>query len=101
MKIAVNRCYGGFGLSPLIYAELGIAWDGYGYLRNEDLDIESDNYYAYRQDPRLIAAIEKVGVDKASGELAEIKIVEIPDGVEWEIDEYGGIETIHEKHRSW
>ena len=26
---------------------------------------------------------------------------EIPDDVEWEIDDYDGIETIHEVHRSW
>lgn len=101
MKIAINKCYGGFGLSKAVYAELGIKWDGYGYLKNEDLGITSDNYMAYRQDPRLIAAIEKVGEDEASGELAKVRVVEIPDGVEWEIDEYDGVETIHEKHRSW
>ena len=32
MKIAVNRRYGGFGLSKAVYEELGIEWDGYGYL---------------------------------------------------------------------
>jgi len=49
----------------------------------------------------LIAAIEKVGENKASGKLAKVRIVDIPDGVKWEIDEYDGIETIHECHRSW
>ena len=29
------------------------------------------------------------------------KIVEIPDGVQWEITEYDGKECIKEKHRSW
>jgi hypothetical protein len=101
MKIAINKCYGGFGLSQAIYSELGIKWDGYGHLSNKDMGIKSDNYMAYRQDPRLIAAIEKVGEDKASGKLARVRVVEIPDGVAWEIDEYDGIETIHEKHRSW
>lgn len=101
MKIVINKYYGGFGLSQSVYAELGIKWDGYGYLSNKDMGIESDNYMAYRQDPRLIAAIEKVGEDKASGELAKVRVVEIPDGIEWEIDEYDGIETIREKHRSW
>jgi hypothetical protein len=37
----------------------------------------------------------------ASGGFASLKVVEIPDGIEWEIDEYDGKETIHEKHRSW
>lgn len=38
---------------------------------------------------------------KASGKCAELKVIEIPDGVDWEIDDYDGIETVHEKHRSW
>jgi hypothetical protein len=101
MKIAINKCYGGFGLSQAAYAELGIKWDGYGYIDNKAMGIESDNYMAYRQDPRLVAAIEKVGEDEASGEQAKVRVVEIPDGVEWGIEEYDGIESIHEKHRSW
>jgi len=30
-----------------------------------------------------------------------LKIIEIPEDVDWEVDEYDGLETIHEKHRSW
>lgn len=56
---------------------------------------------SYRADKRLIYAIEKVGIKKASGVLSCIEIVEIPDGTDWEIDDYDGYETIHEKHRSW
>lgn len=59
------------------------------------MDIEK-----YRSDSDLIAVIEELG-EKANGKHAELKIVEIPDGVDWEIDEYDGIETIHEVHRSW
>lgn len=101
MKIAVNKCFGGFALSKELYNILGIEWDGYGYLDNGDLGIKSDNYLAYRSDPRLIEAIEKIGEEKASGALAKVCIVDIPDGIEWEIDEYDGIESIHEAHRSW
>ncbi|MGD9157181.1 MAG: hypothetical protein PVG39_02120 [Desulfobacteraceae bacterium] len=101
MKIAVNKCFGGFGLSKAVFDELGFKWDGYGYLDNESFGIESGNYLEYRKDPRLIAAIEKIGEEKASGDLAEVRIVDVPDDVEWEIDEYDGIETIHEVHRSW
>lgn len=39
--------------------------------------------------------------DEASGRLAELEVVEIPDGTDWEIDDYDGVETIHEKHQSW
>lgn len=88
-------------MSEAVYAELGMEWNGYGYLENEDFGIEDDNYLAYRRHPKLIAAIEKVGEKEASGQLAEVRIVDIPDGIEWEIYEYDGIETVHEKHRSW
>ena len=101
MKIAINNCFGGFGLSKAVFDELGIKWDGYGYLHNEDLGIESDDCDAFRSDDRLIAAIEKIGEDKSSGALASIKIVEIPDGIDWELNEYDGIETVNKKHRSW
>jgi len=101
MKIAINNCFGGFSVSKKVYDELGIKWEGYGYLNNDSFGIESDNYNAYRQHPVLIEAIEKVGEEKASGGLASIKIVEVPDGIEWELDDYDGIETVHEQHRSW
>ena len=32
---------------------------------------------------------------------AELKIVEVPDDVVWEIDEYDGLESISEVHRRW
>ena len=48
----------------------------------------------------LVDVVERLG-KKANGESAELKVVEIPDGVEYEIDEYDGVESIHEKHRSW
>lgn len=41
MKIAVNKCFGGFGVSKAVYDELGIVWDGYGYLDNESFGIET------------------------------------------------------------
>lgn len=101
MKIVINKCYGGFSLTKAVFDELGFEWDGYGRTDNEDFGIESDNYLAYRSDPRLIAAIEKVGESESSGGLADLSIVDIPDGIEWEIDDYDGIETIHEQHEIW
>ena len=102
MKIILNKCYGGFGVSKAVYDELGMEWDGYGYLGNVDFDIKSDNYYEYRVNPKLISVVEKLGAKKSSGDMAELKIVELPDDVkDWEIDEYDGIETVHETHRSW
>ena len=53
-----------------------------------------------RVDKDVIKCIEKLG-DKASVKYSHIEIVEIPDDVEWEIMEYDGYESVHEKHRVW
>ena len=53
-----------------------------------------------RADPLLVEAVEKLG-KKSWGWAAELEVVEIPDGVEWEIDEYDGMEKVAEKHRVW
>ena len=68
----------------------------------EKLPNESHWYYGNleRTDEDLIAVIEELGSD-ADGRFGDLKIVDIPDGVDWEIDEYDGVETIHEVHRSW
>lgn len=91
MKIAINKCYGGFGLSEKAYEFLGLEWDGYG-----------TDYCSYekRTDPKLIECIETLGAE-ANKYYANIKIVEIPDDVDWEIEEYDGIEWVAEKHRTW
>ena len=108
MKIVVNHCFGGFSISKeaaQFMADRGNKqaqteldanknqWHGYGY--TEDFD---DGYN--RTDPDLVAAVETLG-DKANGWLARLVVVTIPDDVQWELDEYDGIETVHEKHRSW
>jgi hypothetical protein len=92
MKLVVNKCYGGFGVSKAVYDELGLKWDGYGYL--------SRSAFQDRSNPQLVAAVEKLG-KQANGSCAELEVIEIPDGIEWEISDYDGIETVHEKHRSW
>ena len=101
MKILVNKCFGGFGLSKAVYDEIGVEWDGYGYITNEDLGIDASDYNAYRSDERLVAAVEKIGEKESSGELACVVIVDVPDGIEWEIEDYDGQESVHECHRSW
>jgi hypothetical protein len=53
-----------------------------------------------RADPALIATIEALK-EKANGSGAKLKIVEIPEGIEWEVTEYDGREQVEEKHRVW
>lgn len=60
-----------------------------------------ETWIDYNRDwPLLIQCVEELG-DKASGKHATLKIVEIPDDVEYEIEEYDGNEHIAEAHRTW
>lgn len=53
-----------------------------------------------RHDKNLVLVVERLG--KASGGLAaDLKVVEIPEDVEYIIQEYDGLEHIAEKHRTW
>jgi hypothetical protein len=47
-----------------------------------------------------VAVVEELGA-RANGRHAELKVVEIPANVDWEIDEYDGAEWVAEKHRIW
>lgn len=53
-----------------------------------------------RDDAHMVAVVEQLG-DRANGKYAELAVVEIPDDVEWIIDEYDGVERIAEVHRTW
>ena len=57
-----------------------------------------------RSEPLLVQVVQALGAGHstgASGRCAELKVVEVPDGVEWEIEEYDGSEHIAEAHRTW
>lgn len=143
-KIAINKCYGGFGLSPkaiylylkkqgkkcFFYNQTKYKWkdnkEEYEQISLEEAQKEEsimthtltkdmgktiskldnghywyDSFYEKRDNKLLIETIEELGEEESSGRMAKIKIIEIPDDVEWELSEYDGIETVHEKHRSW
>ena|ERR1700688_3576278 len=163
MKVVINVCFGGFGLSALAtkriaelngkecyffrnsYKHLGDetpykhlisitmeeASKGLGFFSAYDIpnpnevmqELEAKEWHSMsdaekkehndlyamhslyydRQDrtnPQLIQVIEELG-DKANGGCAKLRIIEIPDGVEYEIDEYDGNEHIAETHRTW
>jgi hypothetical protein len=48
----------------------------------------------------LVQIVEELG-NEASGRCAKLKIVEIPDDINWAIEEYDGSETIAEEHQTW
>lgn len=133
MKVLLNKCYGGFGVSEKayrLYAEKkGIdlylyKWiDGKTYRRVEhetegvtgyftkdfgaevNFKDEDWDYHLYldcgsREDPVLIECVEELG-NEANGRFASLAVVEIPDGLDYVIDDYDGIETLHERVQEW
>ena len=142
MKVVINTCYGGYGLSKEACQRY---WD----LKGKQVWIEDDTKFksmglftvwlvppeerleskegeafyqmslddrrAYNQkhseqtwyyrdvernDPILVQVVEEMG-DRAGGRCAELSIVEIPDDVQWVIEEYDGMEHVAEAHRTW
>lgn len=153
MKVVINKCFGGFSISPKaiqliakwqnrecyffktggdIYEHIPVGIDdvgdnlfihAYDILNPDEVLPNQRNWHTMstedrlksneihnkhsltsrdfeRNDPLLIRAVEELG-DEANGECAKLTIVEIPDDVDWEIDEYDGLEHIAEKHRTW
>ena len=88
-KIVINSDYGGFSLSEEAIKELGLPYDGYGF-----------DYTDKRSDKKLVDVVEKLG-ERANGVCASLKVIKIPDGVDWEIEEYDGKEWVSEKHKVW
>ena len=92
MKVVINRRHGGFGLSSRASRE---------YCRLAAIsENDFDDYRVARDDPNLVAVVEQLG-QAADGDCAQLKIVEVPDDVEWSIQEYDGLEWVAEQHRTW
>ena len=95
MKIVINRCFGGFGLSEAAkvrYCQLK-------NLRPEALIVS----YIGRADPDLVLLVEELG-ELANGSCSYLKIVEGPNGVEdedWFIKDFDGKEKVVTYAREW
>lgn len=138
MKIVINRCFGGFGLSDKAYEWLiakGVPVRAYvpqergpdgrylpqpanngNVIFDRDLDVGGDPFNesmrmlagrywetfieGQRTWPLLVECVETLGAE-ANGKHAALAVVEVPDGVEYQIDDYDGVESIHETHRTW
>jgi hypothetical protein len=120
MKVVINRCYGGFGLSKyafeLLLQRKGVEYETRpakfaigdhdvvyyhkGHLGEDEHFITGYEFFDNRSDPDLIAVVEEMGA-AADGWAAELAVVEIPDDVKWHIHEYDGMEHVAEDHRTW
>lgn len=96
MKIVKNACYGGFGLSDLALSRLSELTSKSVEECHEDYEWDDDT----RSAPELVQVVEELG-EKANGSFANLVVVDVPDDVNWVIEEYDGWETIKEVHRSW
>jgi hypothetical protein len=111
MKIVINSDYGGFGLSDEAVREYGRRKglnlvervDGnftFFYVDELKEELFFSDIEIPRDDPVLVAVVEEMG-EKSWSRFSVLKVVEIPDGIDWYIEEYDGMEHIAEKHRTW
>lgn len=93
MKVVINRCYGGFNLSE---EAIDMFFELEGSTRPKHwFSTDTD-----RHNPNLVKVVETLG-NRANGFCSRLEIIEIPDDIDYEIEEYDGIEWVSEKHRKW
>ena len=113
VKIVINSDYGGFSLSDEAILEYGKR-KGLNLVKDENTNwsisifykdsVAKENYFEDREiprnDPDLVSVVEDLG-ESANGFAANLKIVEIPEDVDWYVEENDGREWVAEKHRTW
>lgn len=123
-KVMINKCYGEFGFSRKaiqLYVErkgldvkpyfkefsgdikpMLVTWELYqaqiGTALNYRLLHDDGKYFREdeeigREDDVMIAIVEELGT-AANGQHAEIRIIEIMDGEEYQIHDYDGVESL-------
>jgi hypothetical protein len=91
-KIVINACHGGFGLSAAAESKY-----------KELAGITDPNFHSRhipRDDEHLIAVVELMSTE-ANNRYSELKIVDVPDDVNWYVEEYDGREWVAERHQTW
>lgn len=96
-KVAINCNYGGFALTTEILARVHELQEGYVIVDNFDRTNEfyMSEFYN-RTNPALVQAILEAQLKGTNGSL---KVVEVPEGVKFIIDDRDGWETVEEEHR--
>ncbi len=104
MEIILNKCYGGYGLSdeavrlyltkkniPIVLNP-AYASKYFKYYIVGDDERFSDSSIS-RTDPIIIEVVKELG-KRSNDSSAKLEIVSIPDGCQYLIDEYDGMESI-------
>lgn len=93
MKIVIDHSYVGFNLSEE-------SWTAYGKGKPKDL-----KSIAFRTDSDLTRVVEQLEERANSqskfGPKNNLEIVEVPDGIPVQIENYDGNEWVAETHRTW
>lgn len=84
VKIVLNVCYGGFGLSKKAHKL-------YKTLSGKEIE---DARKLSRHDPYLVEVVETLGA-KANGIHSKLDIETVKEGTRYSIHEYDGIENLH------
>lgn len=144
MKVVINKCFGGFGLSPLAMVELiklgspiiesypaieyyggnnpkidrdwkanyerdltaavneieGYKFGLFSTLYKDEMVYNYKRADEFRTDPLLVKVVKKLG-KRANGYCADLKIIDVPVTVKFQIEEYDGLEHIAEVHQTW
>jgi hypothetical protein len=90
-KIVINTCHGGFSLSA----------DALLRFRKETNDDKIWPFEIPRDHPVLVKIVEEMCDHAGQKGLTKLKVVEIPDDIEWSVHEYDGSEWVAEAHRTW
>jgi hypothetical protein len=112
-KLVINTCYGGFGLSQEAwrlyaiyndyytrYVKDAFGTDSIELSKSGNFDDVVGSWDLVRNDPTLVRVVEQLGT-AANDYYSDLKIIEIPEDVVWELNEYDGREWISEVHRRW
>ena len=103
MKLLINVCYGGYGLSNealelwakkknITLTKKTTEYGDYDYYVDDDTIISG--YDIDRNDPTIIEVFEELGSERTSGNHAQLSLIELPDDCNYDITEYDGWESI-------
>ena len=102
-RIVINASFGGFFLTPVLMQRLeaqGVETPNKSPYGGYQFNQETNEFdYSFRKHPSLVALVEEFKDQEEV--IGDLRVVDIPGDVEWELSNYDGWERIHEKHRSW